>query len=70
MFLFAQYNPEKCIIILAMVALSEVSRGFTFSMHYSKKYIRKYTFPMIGAFLCVFVQEVIYAECFLIDSVL
>lgn len=68
MFLFAQYNLEKCIIILAMVALSD--RGFTFSMHYSKKYIRKYTFPMIGAFLCVFVQEVIYAECFLIYSVL
>lgn len=58
MFLFAQYNLEKCIISLEMVGLFEVGPGFVFSIHYSKKYIRKYTFPMMGGrgrCLCVLI---------------
>lgn len=49
MFLIAQSNLKKCIIILAMVALFESGPGFIFSFHYSKQYITKCTFPiMVG----------------------
>lgn len=56
MFLIAQSNLKKCIIILAMVALFEVGPGFIFSIHYSKQYITKCTFPIMGGErLCGFV---------------
>lgn len=51
MFLFRQYNLEECNTILVMVALFVIGPGLRFSVHYSKKYIRKYTFPMIGLFV-------------------